>query len=128
MIFLRVTKNWSAFKLDYTAFALEWEAAWNSHSLDRILAQYSNDVVFRSQKAMRLVGCGELRGKRALRAYWSAVLEQQTDLSYVVVEVLHGYGMMVITYQNQHNVLAAETLRFGADGLVVEASACHVKG
>jgi hypothetical protein len=77
---------------------------------------------------MRLVGCGELRGKRALRAYWSAVLEQQTDLSYVVVEVLHGYGMMVITYQNQHNVLAAETLRFGADGLVVEASACHVKG
>jgi ketosteroid isomerase-like protein len=114
--------------LDYTAFAIEWEAAWNSHSLDRILAHYSNDVVFRSQKAMRLVGSGELRGKQALRSYWSAALAKQPDLSFVVVDVLHGYGMMVITYRNQHNALAAETLRFGTNALVVEASACHSKG
>jgi ketosteroid isomerase-like protein len=113
--------------LDFTAFAIEWEAAWNSHSLDRILAHYSNDVVFRSQKAMRLVGSGELRGKQALRVCWSAALAKQPDLSFVVVDVLHGYGMMVITYRNQHHLLAAETLLFGADGLVVEASSCHVK-
>ncbi|MDC1481633.1 nuclear transport factor 2 family protein [Ascidiaceihabitans sp.] len=113
--------------MDYTAFAIQWEAAWNSHSLDRILAHYSNDVVFRSQRAMRLVGLGELRGKQALRAYWSAVLAKQPDLSFVVVDVLHGYGMVVITYRNQRHLLAAATLRFGADGLVVEASACHAK-
>lgn len=113
--------------MDYTAFAIEWEAAWNSHSLDRILAHYSEDVIFRSQKAMRLVGSGELVGKPALRAYWAAALAKQPDLSFVVVDVLHGYGMIVITYRNQHNVLAAETLRFGSDGMVVEASACHVK-
>ncbi|MEP3787185.1 nuclear transport factor 2 family protein [Ascidiaceihabitans sp.] len=113
--------------MDFAAFAIEWEAAWNSHSLDRILAHYSTDVVFRSHKAMRLVGTGELRGKDALRDYWSRALEAQPDLSFVVVDVMHGHGMCVITYRNHRNVLAAETLRFGADGLVVEASACHAK-
>ena len=111
--------------MDYDAFAIEWEAAWNSHDLDRILAHYAGDVVFRSQKAMRLVGHGELRGKDALRAYWARALEAQPALSFVVVDVLHGHGMMVITYRNQRDVLAAETLRFGPDGLVAEASACH---
>ena len=40
--------------MDYHAFAIEWEAVWNSHNLDRILAHYAEDVIFRSQKAMRL--------------------------------------------------------------------------
>ncbi|WP_375229292.1 YybH family protein [Roseobacter sp. S98] len=113
--------------MDYSAFAEEWEAGWNSHDLDRILAHYSADVVFRSQKAMRLTGRGEVFGRDALRAYWAAALEQQPDLSFVVVDVLHGHGMMVITYRNQKDVLAAETLRFGPDGLIVEASACHAR-
>jgi ketosteroid isomerase-like protein len=111
--------------LDFDAFADAWEAAWNSHDLDRILAHYSAAVIFRSQKAMRLVGRGELHGKAALRDYWGRALAAQPDLSFVVVDVLHGHGMLVITYRNQRDVLAAETLRFGPDGLVVEASACH---
>ncbi len=111
--------------MDFIAFAEEWEAAWNSHVLDRILAHYSADVVFRSHKAMQLVGQGELHGRDALRHYWQKALERQPDLSFVVLDVFVGHGMMVITYQNQVGVLAAETLRFGNDGLVVEASACH---
>lgn len=111
--------------MDFDAFAEAWEAAWNSHDLDRILAHYSEDVIFRSRKAMRLVGRGELHGKPALRDYWSKALAAQPDLSFVVVDVLNGHGMLVITYRNHRDVLAAETLRFGADGLVVEASACH---
>ncbi|GFE49635.1 hypothetical protein So717_13880 [Roseobacter cerasinus] len=111
--------------MDYAAFADEWEAAWNAHDLDRILAHYSADVVFRSQKAMRLTGRGEIHGRDALRAYWAAALDQQPDLSFIVVDVLRGHGMLVILYRNQSDVLAAETLRFGTDGLIVEASACH---
>ena len=111
--------------VDYAAFAEAWEAAWNSHDLDRILSHYAPGIVFRSQKAMRLVGQGELHGRDALRAYWADALATQPDLSFVVVDVFEGHGMMVITYQNQNGVLAAETLRFGPDGLVVEASACH---
>lgn len=111
--------------MDFNAFAEAWEVAWNSHDLDRILAHYSEDVTFRSHNAVRLVGHGELRGKAALRDYWGRALAAQPDLSFVVVDVLHGHGMIVITYRNQRDVLAAETLRFGADGLVVEASVCH---
>ena len=74
---------------------------------------------------MRLVGHGELHGKIALRDYWHRALAAQPDLSFVVVDVLRGHGMMVITYRNQRDVVAAETLRFGSDGLVIEASACH---
>jgi hypothetical protein len=111
--------------MDYAAFAVEWEAAWNAHDLDRILAHYSPSVVFRSQKAMRLVGQGELHGRDALRAYWSEALRQQPDLSFVVVDVFVGHAMMALAYQNQKGVLAVETLRFGPDGLIVEASACH---
>ncbi|MEP1354456.1 MAG: nuclear transport factor 2 family protein [Tateyamaria sp.] len=111
--------------MDFDAFAEAWEAAWNSHDLDRILAHYSSDVTFRSHKAVRLTGSGELHGKDALRAYWAKALAEQPDLSFVVVDVLHGHGMLVITYRNHRDVLAAETLRFGPDGLVVEASACH---
>ncbi|MEE4188587.1 MAG: nuclear transport factor 2 family protein [Roseobacter sp.] len=111
--------------MDCHAFATEWEAAWNAHDLDRVMAYFSDDVVFRSHKAMRLVGQGELHGRAALRDYWSKALTAQPDLSFVVVDVFTGHAMMVITYQNQHGVLAAETLRFGMDGLIVEASACH---
>lgn len=111
--------------IDYTAFSEDWEAAWNSHDLDRILAHYSPDVIFRSQKAMRLVGRGQLFGRDALRDYWAKALEQQPDLSFVVVDVFEGHGMMVITYENQNGVLAAEVLRFGMDGPVIDAAACH---
>ena len=87
--------------MDYVAFAEEWEAAWNSHSLDRILAHYSTNVIFRSHKAMRLVGKGELRGQAALRDYWSKALAGQPNLSFVMVDVFKGHAMMVITYRNQ---------------------------
>ena len=110
------------------AFARDWEAAWNSHDLDRILAHYAEDVRFASQKAVALVGQGELRGKPALAGYWSKALAAQPDLKFTVVDVFQGHDTMVITYMNHKGVLAAETLRFGADELVCEASACHRKG
>ncbi|MEP4194511.1 MAG: nuclear transport factor 2 family protein [Aliishimia sp.] len=111
--------------MDYEAFAKDWQDAWNSHDLTRILTHYSEDIVFQSQKAMRLVGSGEIRGKGALRTYWARALETQPDLRFRVKDVFHGHGMMVITYINHKGVLAAETLRFGPDGLVNNASACH---
>ena len=107
------------------AFASDWEAAWNSHDLDRILAHYHPDIVFRSRKAKNLVGEGILRGISTLRDYWAIALERQPNLRFTVVDIFEGHEMVVITYTNHAGVLAAETLRFGGDGLVVEASACH---
>lgn len=106
-------------------FARDWEAGWNSHDLERILSHYGEDIVFRSAKAVGLVGQGCLQGKGALRAYWGQALKAQPGLRFEVLDVFEGHEMLVITYRNQRDVLAAETLRFGADGRVVEASACH---
>lgn len=107
------------------AFAAEWAAAWNSHDLDRILAHYAEGIVFRSRKAIPLTGAGEVRGLHALRAYWSAALARQPDLRFELVSVFAGHEMVVIVYRNHAGVTAAETLRFGADGLVVDAAASH---
>ena len=39
-------------------FAKAWEDGWNSHDLNTIMDLYREDIVFRSQKAVPLVGCG----------------------------------------------------------------------
>lgn len=44
-------------------FAKDWEACWNGHDLDRIMAHDTEDIVFRSRKAVPLVGAAEIRGK-----------------------------------------------------------------
>lgn len=107
-------------------FAQQWTAAWNSHDLDRILAHYRPDVRFRSNKALALVGTGEVVGKQALRAYWQAALDRQPALHFTVEEVFVGYRTLVITYTNHRGVRAAETLLFDEQGLVESASACHL--
>ena len=111
--------------MNYQDFARDWEAGWNSHDLDRIMAHYHEDIVFRSKKAVPLVGTGALEGKAALRDYWARALERQPDLRFEVLNVFEGHEMCVITYRNQRGVLAAETLRFDESGIAIEASACH---
>ena len=112
--------------IDYQKFAQEWEQAWNSHDLETILSHYCDDVIFRSRKAVALVGQGEIHGKQVLREYWGKALDNQPDLKFKVINVFHGHEMLVITYSNHRNVLAAETLIFNEDGLVKQAFACHL--
>ncbi|MGJ8621688.1 MAG: YybH family protein [Yoonia sp.] len=114
--------------MDHKAFAATWEEAWNSHDLDRIMAHYSDGIVFRSKKAAALVGNGKVKGKPALRAYWEAALARQPDLRFRVQSVFEGHQMMVMTYLNHRDVLAAETLYFDATGEVYQAAACHCQG
>ncbi|QBF33789.1 nuclear transport factor 2 family protein [Thalassococcus sp. S3] len=111
--------------MDAKSFAECWQEDWNSHDLDRILSHYTEDIVFRSNKAVPIAGTGELIGKPALRKYWAAALDRQPDLAFRVRDVFHGYHMMVITYVNQRGVLAAETLYFDETGRVYRAAACH---
>ena len=106
-------------------FASEWEAAWNARDLDRIMRHCAEGIVFRSAKAEALVGAGTLRGHAALRDYWGRALDRQPDLRFEVIETFVGAGLLAILYVNHRGVRAVETLRFGGDGLVVEASACH---
>ncbi|WP_262386497.1 hypothetical protein ROLI_026260 [Roseobacter fucihabitans] len=111
--------------IDYHAFARQWEAGWNSHDLDRILSHYHADILFHSRKAQALTGKGVIKGREALRAYWTAALEAQPQLAFRIQDVFAGYNMTVISYLNHRDVLAAETFYFDADGIVTQAAACH---
>lgn len=106
-------------------FAKRWAAAWNSRDIESILMHYAPDIVFRSRKALDLVGTGEVVGLQALRAYWTLALSRQPDLHFEVTEVFAGHDTVVITYRNHKGILAAETLQFRENGLVDRASACH---
>lgn len=110
---------------DANTFAATWEAGWNSHDLDRILAHYRDEIVFRSRKAIPLMGTGLISGKPALRQYWTYALERQPTLSFRIQDVFSGHEMIAITYRNHKDVLAVETLHFDDHGLVYQASACH---
>lgn len=111
--------------IDFKQVALEWEAGWNSHDLDRIMSHYRSDIVFRSRKAVDLVGSGEIVGKERLRAYWSKALDRQPDLTFRVQSLFEGHDMGVIVYANHRDVLAAETFYFDSDGKIYRAAACH---
>lgn len=112
-------------EVEMRAFAIEWEAAWNAHDLHRILSHYTDDVQFRSRKAIPVMGTGLIDGKDALHLYWSGALSRQPDLHFTVQGVYLGADMMVIRYRNQLDVDATETLYFNADGVVFQAAACH---
>jgi ketosteroid isomerase-like protein len=100
-------------------FAAHWAAAWNAHDLDAILGHFTDDVVFTSPVAVQLLGGdGVIRGKEALRAYWSHALALIPDLHFEVLGVFTGVSTLVIRYRNQRGNEVSEVLTFTADGLV----------
>ena len=86
-------------------FVKEWEAAWNSHDLDRVLSHYSEDVVFQSPYVVQRLGepSGEVRGKEALRAYWSSVLQAQPTLHFTLEDMRLSVDTLVINYDQATN-------------------------
>lgn len=107
---------------------MAWEEGWNSHDLDAIMSHYRDDVVFRSRKALSVVGQGEIVGKAALREYWAEALARQPDLRFHVQQVFAGHRMLVICYRNHRDVLAVEVLYFDDNKMVYQAAACHDQG
>jgi hypothetical protein len=108
-------------------FAQQWVDAWNAHDLDAVLAHFADDVVFTSPVAAQVTpeSGGMLRGKAALRAYWSAALARIPDLHFEVVGVYAGVEHVVINYRNHVGGLVGEVLRM-RDGLAVEGHGTYL--
>jgi hypothetical protein len=108
--------------MDHTeaqAFAEQWARNWNAHDVDALLAHFTDDVVFTSPVAVRLVGGdGVIRGKEALRSYWSGALKLIPDLRFEVLGVYAGVSTVVINYRNQVGGVVSEVLSF--DGPLVK--------
>lgn len=107
-------------EVDHAAFAAEWVDAWNSKDIERVLVHYADDVVVTSPLAARVVpeSNGTIRGKIALRAYWTAALAKTGALHFELEDVLSGAGTMTILYRNHRAERVSETLLFDAAGLV----------
>ena len=100
------------------AFAQRWVEDWNAHDVDALLAHFTDDVVFTSPAAARLLGGdGVVRGKEALRKYWAEGVRLIPDLRFEVLALYVGISTLVINYRNQAGGLVSEVLTF--DGALV---------
>jgi hypothetical protein len=101
------------------AFAEQWVKDWNAHDIDALLGHFTDDVVFTSPVAIRVIGGdGVIRGKEALRAYWSEGVRLIPDLHFEVVALYAGISTLVINYRNQAGGVVSEVLTF--DGPLVK--------
>lgn len=110
-------------------FAADWIAAWNSRSLDRVLAHYTDDFQFSSPAIIKVVGepSGSLRGKQAVGAYWAKALAGLPDLVMTLDAVLWGVNTIVLNYHRNDGRVASEWFEFGSDGRVSKSSAQYAE-
>ncbi|MCB9853877.1 MAG: nuclear transport factor 2 family protein [Phycisphaerales bacterium] len=111
-------------------FASEWIEAWNAHDLDRVLAHYSDSVRFASPFIAAITGdaSGTLTGAAALRAYWQKAMAAYPDLRFELIETFVGADSVVLYYRSVKGMIAAEAMRFDAEGRVAEAWANYAPG
>ena len=107
-------------------FAAAWIEAWNAHDIERVLSHYAEGVEFHSPFVARVAGesSGGLKGKGALREYWTKALAMLPSLHFELIDVFAGADCLTIHYQG-HRGKAAETFVFDATGKVVFATACY---
>jgi ketosteroid isomerase-like protein len=105
-------------------FAREWVDAWNAHDLERVLAHYDEDFEISSPYVKLLAGepSGTLKGKPAIRAYWTSALKAIPHLRFELLTVFAGVNSVMVYYQG-HRGLVAEVFQFGPSGKVARAFA-----
>jgi ketosteroid isomerase-like protein len=83
-------------------FAEEWVASWNSHDLDRVLNHYTDDFSIETPMALKIQpeSQGILKGKAAIRIYWTMGLQLIPDLEFKIIDVLTGIDSLSIYYLN----------------------------
>lgn len=108
-------------------FASDWIEAWNAHDIDRILSHYSDDFEMSSPVMARIAGVpgGHLKGKQAVRAYWSKALALYPSLGFIHVCTMVGVDSLVIHYIGAAERRVAEVFHFNREGLVTRAQACY---
>lgn len=94
-------------------FAQHWIQAWNSRDLEQILQHYDDEVVLNSPVATRILNdpLGNVRGKSALREYFTRGLAAYPQLSFQLLDVLWGLSSIVLYYVNQNGGKTAEFMQ-----------------
>ncbi|MDA9412250.1 nuclear transport factor 2 family protein [Bradyrhizobium sp. CCBAU 45384] len=110
------------------ALGRTWVEAWNARDLERVLALYDDATVMTSDRipAMGFDASGTVRGKDALRAYWSKALGLLPELHFSLIELFVSPDSVVVFYQNERGKKICEYLRVNDAGLIVQGSANHL--
>ena len=111
-------------------YAEQWIADWNARDLAAVLAHFEDDVAFTSPRALAVAGVATVRGKAALRAYWTKALASIVSLRFVLRRISWDSltSELVIFYERDVDGRrdgAAEVLQFGVSGRVVRAEVYH---
>ena len=106
-----------------------WIVDWNDRDLDGILAHYSEDIVFNSPFAIKLAGApdGSVRGKTALRAYFSNALAAYPNLGFELVQMFVGVRSLAVHYRSVNRLLASETMIFNEADQVCQVFAHYAE-
>jgi ketosteroid isomerase-like protein len=104
-------------------YVKRWVDAFESKDLDRVLAFYTNDVIFHSPLVARLSHdpSGTVQGKAALRAYVKKGFEVFDHIKFTVLDVLRGVDSIAIHYKGITGTHVVEVLFFDKDGAVRES-------
>jgi len=86
------------------AHAKDWIDAWNSHDLERILAHYSQDIVFEVETAKTRWNSpdGKLRGIAELRKHFALGLQLAPTLNFRLEQVFLSPSGCAVLYQRDH--------------------------
>jgi ketosteroid isomerase-like protein len=115
--------------VEAAVFSERWVRNWNAHDVEAVLTDFHDDVVFTSPVAATLFPetGGVVRGKEALRRYWTEAVARIPDLRFTVEGVYQGVDTIVINYRNQSGKLVNEILMFN-DGAVIEGHGTYLAG
>ena len=115
---------------DALNFANDWSAAWNARDVERVLALFSENVIFVSPTALAVVGTATIRGKAALRAYWNEAMSQIGSLRFTLDRVVwdaeaRELAIIYMSDINGRTKSVSENLVFDDNGVVVSAEVFH---
>jgi ketosteroid isomerase-like protein len=109
-------------------FADEWIAAWNSGDLERIFSHYADDFEMRSPLIVErgFSPTGALRGKDAIRLYWSAgIAHAKPPLRFELVDVYLGVNSVALHYCSVGRSNVVEVIEFDEHRRAIRGSACR---
>jgi hypothetical protein len=111
-------------------FAARWAEEWNRRAVEAVLQHFHAQVVFRSPTVLAVVGAPIVRGKEALRDYWTAALARIASLRFTVDHVIwdplrHELAIIYTSDIDGKSLRVSENLTFDEHGLVVAAEVFH---
>ena len=112
------------------SFAEVWTAAWNRRDIERVLSFFREDITFVSPTALAVVGTATIRGKAALRAYWTQAMSRIGSLTFTLERVVWDAGtrelaIVYLSHIDGKTKRVSENLVFDENGLVSGAEVFH---